>query len=502
MGKILPIVGVITTVITVVKLLKDHFEEIREAVGRIFGEKGLEVFDKIVATITSVGDAIKNVFSDGNIGIARDKIQEIFGEKGVAVFDTFMNIVGSVKDTIGTLVNFIAANVVPVVEQVLQVLVNTVIPGIINGIQAAAPVVMQIFQSIADFIGGIIPIIGSFIAGIMPIISEVITFIQTYVLPIVQEVFNFIVTTVLPFIVQGIQELGSIITSVLSAVLPVVQTVFQTIWSIIQPILQQILSTVQAVLPSVLSVFRTVFQTIMSIIQSVSQVFSGLIQFIQGVFSGNWSQAWNGIKNIFQGAWDGLTSIVKGVINGIIGIINGAISALNSIKIPDWVPGVGGKGINIPTLPTFAKGTRNTPDTFIAGEEGPELITNAPGRVVYTAEQTKDIMQRQQQARTAMEATRAAQDVQNVSTVNNNQLQNYYNSVRNETTEVEPPQVPYGMGGGNTYVTINNNPTVVVEGDQPEDLEETLQRNNDYLLRKVEDLMDKKADDERRMQYD
>lgn len=501
-SSILPIVGVITTVITVVKLLKDHFEEIREAVGRIFGEKGLEVFDKIVATITSVGDAIKNVFSDGNIGIARDKIQEIFGEKGVAVFDTFMNIVGSVKDTIGTLVNFITANVVPVVEQVLQVLVNTVIPGIINGIQAAAPVVMQIFQSIADFIGGIIPIIGSFIAGIMPIISEVITFIQTYVLPIVQEVFNFIVTTVLPFIVQGIQELGSIITSVLSAVLPVVQTVFQTIWSIIQPILQQILTTVQAVLPSVLSVFRTVFQTIMSIIQSVSQVFSGLIQFIQGVFSGNWSQAWNGIKTIFQGAWDGLTSIVKGVINGIIGIINGAISALNSIKIPDWVPGVGGKGINIPTLPTFAKGTRNTPDTFIAGEEGPELITNAPGRVVYTAEQTKDIMQRQQQARTAMEATRAAQDVQNVSTVNNNQLQNYYNSVRNETTEVEPPQVPYGMGGGNTYVTINNNPTVVVEGDQPEDLEETLQRNNDDLLRKVEDLMDKKADDERRMQYD
>lgn len=58
------------------------------------------------------------------------------------------------------------------------------------------------------------------------------------------------------------------------------------------------------------------------------------------------------------------------------------------------------------------------------------------------------------------------------------------------------------MGGGNTYVTINNNPTVVVEGDQPEDLEETLQRNNDDLLRKVEDLMDKKADDERRMQYD
>lgn len=128
-GKILPIVGVITTVITVVKLLKDHFEESGSSRAD-FRRKGPGSLDKIVATITSVGDAIKNVFSDGNIGIARDKIQEIFGEKGVAVFDTFMNIVGSVKDTIGTLVNFIAANVVPVVEQVLQVLINTVIPGI------------------------------------------------------------------------------------------------------------------------------------------------------------------------------------------------------------------------------------------------------------------------------------------------------------------------------------------------------------------------------------
>lgn len=498
-GKLFPIVGIITAVITTIQLLRKNFDKVREAVGKIFGDKGLEAFDKIVEVITRVGEAVKNVFSDGNIGIARNKIQEIFGEKGVAVFDTFMNIVRSVKDTIGTLVNFITTNVVPVAEQVLQVLVTSVIPGIINGIREAAPVFMQIFQSIADFIGGIVPIIGSFIAGIMPIISEVITFIQTYVLPIVQQVFSFIVSTVLPLVVQGIQELSSIITNVLGAVLPVVQTVFQTIWSIIQPILQQILTTVQAVLPHVLSVFKTVFQTIIAIVKSVSQIFSGLIQFIQGVFTGDWSQAWNGIKSVFKGAWDGLTAIVKGVINGIIGIINGAIAGLNSIKVPDWVPKIGGKGINIPTLPTFAKGTRNTPDTFIAGEKGPELITNAPGRAVYTAQQTRDIMQ---QARTAIKANRAAQDIRNIHTVNNNQPQNYYSSIRNDTTEVRPLQVPYGMGGGNTYITLNNNPTVIVEGEQPDDLEETLQRNNDNLLRKMENLIHKREDDERRMQYE
>lgn len=497
-GKFLPIVGVVTAVISAVQLLRQNFDKVRTAVGNIFGEKGLEIFDKIVAVVTNVGETIKNVFSDGNLGAARDKINEIFGEKGVAVFDTFAGVFQKVISAAGQFVG--------VVEQVLNVLTTSVIPGIISGIQAAAPVIMQIFQSIADFIGGIIPVIGSFIAGIMPIISEVISFLQTNVLPIISEIFNFIVSTVLPFIVQGIQQLGSIITTVLSAVLPVVQTVFETIWSIIQPIMTQILTTVQAVLPNVLSIFQTVFTTIGSIIQAATQIVSGLIQFIQGVFTGNWGAAWEGMKNVFQGAWDGLKSIATGVINGIIGVINSAISALNSIKIPDWVPGVGGKGINIPTLPTFAKGTNDTPDTFIAGEKGPELITNAPGRAVYTAQQTRDIFSAQNAAVKSAEAAQAA----NVTNVTNNttsqngpQVVNTY-STTNNAPEMQAPEVvrAAGQGGGGYNITITNSPTIHVDGNQPEDLDEKLEENNKNLLREVEELLDKKEDDERRSRYD
>lgn len=504
-GKFLPIVGVITAVITAVQLLRNNLDKIREAVGNIFGEKGLEVFDKIVDTVTRVGEAIKSVFSDGNLGAARDKINEIFGDKGVAVFDTFAGVFQKVVSAAGQFVNFVTANIVPVVEQLLNVLITSVIPGIISGLQAAAPVIMQVITTIADFIGSMIPIIGSFIAGIMPIISEIITFIQTYVFPIISEVFNFIVSTVLPFLIQGIQTLGSVITTVLSAVLPVVQTVFQTIWAIIQPILTQILATVQAVLPQILFVFSTVFQTIGAVVQAAQQILSGLIQFITGVFTGNWGAAWEGVKNVFQGAWDGLTAIATGVINGIIGIINSAISALNSIQIPDWVPGVGGKGINIPTLPTFAKGTRNTPDTFIAGEEGPELITNAPGRVVYTAAQTRAIMSAQNAAVRSTEAVQAAgiTNVTYTSTRQNGpQVLNTY-STTNNAQEVRAPEVIRGTGSGSSMnITINNNPVINIDGDNPEDLEEKLEENNRRLLQQVGNLLDKKQDDERRSRYE
>lgn len=509
-GKLLPVVGVVTAVITAVQLLRNHFDEVRDAVGRIFGEQGLAVFDKIVSVVTAAGEAIKNVFSDGNLGAVREKIEGIFGAKGTAVFDSFVSVLRTVQGVVSSFVGFITEHIVPVAEQVLSVIVGSVIPGVANGVQQAVPIIMQLVQSVADFIGGIVPVIGSFIAGIMPVISEIITFIQTYVFPIVQEIFNFIVAEVLPFIVQGVQGLASTVTTVLSAVLPVVQTVFTTIWSIIQPILQQILTTVQAVLPSVLSIFRTVFSTIGSIIGAVTQIFSGLIQFITGVFTGNWSQAWEGVKSVFQGVWDALTGIVKGVVNGIIGVINTAISGLNSIKIPDWVPLVGGKGINIPQIPTFAKGTKRTPSDYIAGENGPELITNAPGRVVYTAEETRQLMERSQKVAAAVQDMQQVQNIPQTATaptwaypaVKPTQVQNYNTST--QTTEVvrDFPEVTKTPGSGGSNVTIHNSPTIVVQGDNPGDLEEKLEANNQKLLRDFEEIMRQREEDERRSDYE
>ena len=485
-GKLFPVVGIVTGVITAVQLLRNHFDEVRAAIGRIFGEGGLAVFDKIVAVVTTVGETIKGVFSDGNLGAARDKIEEIFGAKGAAVFDSFINVINSVRSTLSTLVGFITEHIVPVAEDILSVIITNVIPGILNGIQAAAPVIMEIVRSIADFIAGIMPIIGGFIAGIMPVIREIITFIQTYVLPVIQEVFNFIVAEVLPFIVQGIQTLGSIITTVLSAVLPVVQTVFQTIWSIIQPIMQQILTVVQAVLPAVLSIFQNVFNTIGNIINAVQQVLSGIIQFITGVFTGNWSQAWEGIKSIFGGIWDAILSVCKGVINGITGAVNVVIRGLNCLKVPDWVPGIGGMGINIPEIPQLAVGSRNTPDTFIAGEKGPELITNMPGRTVYTAAQTQQIMERSRSAAASV-AGAAAQGIP---------------APMPQVQTARAPEVIAAGGGGGYTITLHNSPTIVVDGNRPDDLDQKLEENNRRLLREFEEAVRKKEDDERRSDYE
>lgn len=488
-GKVLPVVGVFTAIVTVIQLVKNHLEEIRSFIQRTFGDEALAVFDKIVAVITNIGDTIKGVFSDGNIGAARDKITELFGDKGAAVFDTFINIIKTVKNAVSDVVGFIITYVVPVAEQVLQVIVTQVIPGIVSFIQAAAPTIMQIVQSIADFIGAIIPVIAEFIAGLMPIISEIITFISTYVLPIISELFSFICSTVLPAISAAVQAILPVVQNVLQTLLPAIQTALTTIWNIVSPIIQGILAAVQAAMPTIQAVVTAVVNAISGVISGLATVLNGIITFITGVFTGNWRQAWDGIKSIFSGIWETIKSVAKGAVNGIISAVNGVIGGLNKLKIPDWVPGLGGKGINIPLIPMLAKGSTNTPDTFIAGEAGPELITNAPGRTVFTADQTKNILAAQNAAATTAAAVAPTATTPTAQTVNN------YNTA----PEVTPGA---GSGSGTNNLTINNNPTIVIEGDKPEDLETKLEENNNRLLQQMEELMDEKADKERRQKYD
>jgi hypothetical protein len=133
-------------------------------------------------------------------------------------------------------------------------------------------------------------------------------------------------------------------------------------------------SVVGGVLESIAVVFNQVWN-------GIKQQLRGLLDFIEGVFTGNWRQAWQGLANIVGGIFNGMIGIVKAPLNAIIGIINGFIRGLNRIRIPSWVPVIGGGGINIPQIPYLASGGVLTQPTLnVAGEypnahRNPEIVT-------------------------------------------------------------------------------------------------------------------------------
>lgn len=137
-------------------------------------------------------------------------------------------------------------------------------------------------------------------------------------------------------------------------------------------------------------IFGTLVGGISGSVKIMFGIFNGIIDFISGVFSGNWSKAWGGVKDIFKNIISGIANIFKTPINLIIDGINAFIKGLNKIKIPDWVPAVGGKGFNIKTIPKLAQGgyaRANNPQLAIVGDNKREGEIISPESKIY--EQTK-----------------------------------------------------------------------------------------------------------------
>lgn len=488
-GKILPLVGIIGGVALAIKLISGNLEEVRGWIQQTFGDGALAVFDKVWGVVQNVGAAIKGVFSGEGMGNARNFFEEHFGEAGVAVFDSLIGVVEQLKGILpGLLDQFaqLATALLPVIGSLIQ----QIVPLIGEIIATVLPILL-------DLIAQLLPVIGQIVEAILPVLIQLV---ETLV-PIVMQ----IIEAVLPILQQLLEALMPIIQQIIDNILPIVIDLIMTVVSAIQPLVEAILPVLQSLLQALMPIIQAVAElfsnvlgaainAISGILNGLTQILQGLITFITGVFTGNWKQAWEGVKSIFSGIWEAIKSVCTGVVNGIISVINTVIGGLNKLKIPDWVPGIGGMGINIPLIPMLAKGSKYTPDTFIAGEAGAELVTNARGRTVFTAAQTGRIFDN-------INAAREAQDGTTVVTLLP-LLQAALSAARVGPGGVSAPTVTAEspQGGG---IVIHSAPVFHVGSEaQAEDIEELLDRRDEELLDKFDDRMKQREDDERRRRYD
>ena len=94
------------------------------------------------------------------------------------------------------------------------------------------------------------------------------------------------------------------------------------------------------------------------------------------------------IKAGIKGGMDAITTylsfvmgVYKAIFNGIATLWNNTIGKL-SFEVPKWVPGLGGKGFDVPNIPMLANGgIVNTPGGMLAmiGEKGPEAVIPLTG---------------------------------------------------------------------------------------------------------------------------
>lgn len=147
-------------------------------------------------------------------------------------------------------------------------------------------------------------------------------------------------------------------------------------------------------LKATIATIATWAQTIIDKVHGITLIFKGLIEFISGACTGNWEKAWKGMKKIFSGVFESLPGIIKTPLNSVISLVNLAISGINKLNftVPDWVPGLGGKGFggfNIPQIPHLAKGTQNWSGGVVQiNEKGGEIVDLPRGTRVYPHDQS------------------------------------------------------------------------------------------------------------------
>ena len=97
---------------------------------------------------------------------------------------------------------------------------------------------------------------------------------------------------------------------------------------------------------------------------------------------------WGGVKGAFGKIVDIISGPFKSAFNAISKFWNSTVGKL-SFRAPDWVPGIGGKGFDMPKLPELAKGGIVTRATALVAGEGGEAEAIIPLSKIGQVEQLK-----------------------------------------------------------------------------------------------------------------
>lgn len=279
--------------------------------GTIFG-----VLSKVTSAIAGVsaGTGILSTVLTaitGPIGIVIGVITAL-GAAFVYLFNTNEEFRNKAMEVWNSLVNLFNETIIPAF--------NTIKDAVMSALNTVWQLWQQLWEKLEPFV--------------TKILTWLMDFWNNTLKGIIENVVNFITK-----LIQGWTELYN------NVIAPIISALVDVLWPVVERVLNAIWSTISGV-----------FDAIGGVIKAVTGILDGLITFITGIFTGDWEKAWQGISDIFKNIVEGLWSIIKTPLNWIIDGINGLINGINGIKIPDWVPGVGGKSLSIPTIPRLAKG--------------------------------------------------------------------------------------------------------------------------------------------------
>ena len=285
-----------------------------------------------IKTMVEAGDTM------GAQKVILGELETQFGGAAKAAGSGLAGDMARLQDAFGDAFRELATALLPTLTDLAQWLAKH-LPGAIEDFRMGLSIVSEFVKT------NVVPVlesIGTFITTkVVPAMSSMWDFISTYVLPVLESLATFFVTKVLP-------ALADVVTFVVDDVIP-------TLGDIIT--------------------------TITNIATTVGEKVADVVKFFEDLATD--------ISTIASTLWGPIESTFKGVINGIIKAWN-ALDFSIDIRVPGWVPGIGGKGFQIddvfPDIDELWTGARNYRGGWsMVGERGPELMHVPAGADVFSA---------------------------------------------------------------------------------------------------------------------
>ncbi len=383
------------------------------------------------------------LLAEGSDGINKLKQEAVdlggvMSNDAVAAGAEFGDVIDRLKTGFTGMFNSLIGQLFPVLQQfvqlildnlpTIQALIGTLAPILINLLSSLLPPLMDlvnaIFPILIDLINQLLPFITQVIESILPVIVDLINMLLPPLLQIIQLILPLLLSLIQPLlpllqpILQLLQPFIDLLMALLTPLIELLNMILPPIINLLTMIINAILPPLQGALNITASIltntFGRAFSALTPIIEGLKKYLNGIINFITGIFTGNWKKAWQGVKDIFSGIISTITGIFKAPINFIIDGINTFIKGLNKIKIPDWVPGVGGKGLNISLIKKLRVGM-----DYVPYDEMPALLHK--GERVLTADENKEYVSQQ-------------------SAVTNNEVNNNFSLTINSTEPLSPAE--------------------------------------------------------------
>lgn len=278
------------------------------------------------------------------------------------------------KQIFGEFVKFVSG----VFENIVSV-ISTVANAIIVPFQNFLAIVSPIFNTLWQIVSSIFILIVAVVAtAIESIVQPFIWLFQNWqtvwnnICGFVSTIWNMIVGVVITYMNTMNAIISAIVNTIMAVVSPIVNWVND---NIIQPIANFFSGLWNRVVQGVTGFIQGVMNMMLPITNWIN---NNIIQPIARFFVGLWNGIIQGVNGLAAGVrtvFGSIVGIIKAPINAIIGGVNAVIRGLNSIKVPDWVPGLGGAHPNFPTIPMLAKGgVVDNATMAIIGEAGKEAV--------------------------------------------------------------------------------------------------------------------------------